>query len=220
MTLEATLAPLLHSPRLPEIVDALQARMRAEKVARERFYEEMTPEQKVEFIDGEVVMHSPARNAHLLVRSLVENLLHNYVAIHRLGVVHGEKCLCVFPRNDYEPDVVFFSAEKAAHFDAGTMKFPVPDLAVEILSESTAQRDRGVKFEDYEAHGVQEYWLIDAEESWVEQYVLRAARFELTLKSGTGEIASPTISGLRLPLRAFFDAAENLGALKALMAGA
>jgi Uma2 family endonuclease len=220
MTLQATLAPLLRSPQLPEIVAALQARIREESAARRRFYEEMTEEQKVEFIEGEVVLHSSARNVHLVVRSHIEKLLHTYVAIHGLGAVRGEKCLCVFPRNDYEPDVVFFGRAKAAQLEPDTMKFPVRDLAVEIPSESTAARDRGVKFEDCEAHGVAEYWLVDAEAEWVEQYLLRGGRFELALKSGTGEIASPAIPGLRLPLRAFFDAAENLATLRMLMASA
>ncbi len=220
MTLEATLEPLLHSPRLPEIVDALQAHIRAESAARQRFYQEMTDAEKVEFIEGVTILHSPAREVHLVVRDHIHFLLSAYVRLHNLGAVRGEKCLCVFPRNDYEPDVVFFGSEKAAQFRPSTMKFPVPDLAVEILSDSTAQRDRGVKFEDYEAHGVQEYWLVEAEQQWVEQYLLRDGRFELTLKSGTGEIASPTIRGLRLPLGAFFGEAENVAALKTLMSPA
>lgn len=217
MTLESALEPLLRSPRLHEIVDALQVRIRAETQARELFYKEMTDE-KVEFIGGEVVVHPPSRNSHLIVRSHIEMLLSTYVRIHALGEVRGEKCLCVFPRNDYEPDVVFFSPAKAAAFSAGTMKFPVPDLAVEVLSESTATRDRGVKFEDYESHGVVEYWVVDADAECVEQYVVRDGRFELALKSGTGEIASPAIRGLRLPIRSFFDAAANLAVLRELMA--
>jgi hypothetical protein len=36
-----------------------------EKIRRQQFYAAMTPEQKVEFIDGQVVRHSPARNRHL-----------------------------------------------------------------------------------------------------------------------------------------------------------
>ena len=104
--------------------------------------------------------------------------------------------------------------KRAARFTADTRKYPVPDLAVEILSESTQARDRGVKLDDYEAHGVAEYWIIDPDAEVVEPSLRRGERFYLALKSGSGEIASPTVAGFRLPIRALFDPAENLAALR------
>ena len=70
-SLETLLAPIRHSPQLVEAVDLLQEQIHAERQRRTKFYEEMTPEQKIEFIDGEVVLHSPARNVHLDVTSNV-----------------------------------------------------------------------------------------------------------------------------------------------------
>lgn len=213
------LEPILHSPRLPDIAAVLNERLRDETARREQFYEEMTDAQKVEFIDGEVVMHSPARNRHLSAKLKLAKLVDTFVEKHALGIVRDEKCLCVFPRNDYEPDIVFFGPEKANHFHSNTMKFPVPDFAVEVLSETTERFDRGVKFEDYEAHGVQEYWIIDPTEGreTVEQYVLEDGSFQLRLKSGSGEIASQVISNFRIPIRAIFDTKENLAALKTIL---
>ena len=49
---------------------------------------------------------------------------------------------------------VFFGPDKLASLSPDTMKFPVPDLAVEVLSPSTEVRDRGVKFEDFASNGV------------------------------------------------------------------
>ncbi len=46
----------------------------------------------------------------------------------------------------------------------------VPDLVIEILSPSTASRDRGLKRERYEALGVPEYWIVDPEDEIVEFY--------------------------------------------------
>jgi Uma2 family endonuclease len=218
MTLEAEIGPLRRSLRLPAIVDLLQAQLAKEAAARRKFYEEMTDEQKVEFIEGEVILHSPARWAHTACRKHIEALLDAYVERHSLGLVSGEKSLCVFPRNDYEPDVVFFGKAKAATIQPRTMKFPVPDLAVEILSESTARRDRGVKFEDFAINGVDEYWIVDPEAEVVEQYLVRDGAYELKLKTGAGEIVSRAIAGLRLPIRAFFDSKEKTAALRALLA--
>jgi len=217
--IESAIEPLLHSPLLPEIAETLQSRVREESVRRRKFYEELRDDQKAEFIDGHVVLHSPARDKHIAVRQNLERLLGTYVSLQELGKVRTEKCLCVFPRNDYEPDVVFFGPEKAAGLADDTMKFPVPDFVVEVLSESTEDRDRGVKFEDYESHGVAEYWIIDADAEVVEQYLRRGNRFSLALKSGSGEIASPTVPGFRIPIRALFHPADNLAALRQFMSG-
>ena len=216
-TLETLLEPLRHSPQLVEAVDLLQQQIRSERERRAKFYEEMTPEQKIEFIDGEVVLHSPARNRHLDVTKNLLVLLSTHVQVRNLGEVKSEKCLCVFPRNDYEPDIVFFGKAKAASLTPDTMKFPVPDLIVEVLSESTEPRDRGVKFEDFQAHGVGEYWIVDADRAVVEQYILRGAAFDLVLKSGSGELRSEVIPEFVVPVRAFFSAAENLAALRGLL---
>jgi len=216
--LETLIEPIRHSPQLVEAAGMLNAQIEDERARRRRFYEEMTPEQKVEFIDGEVVLHSPARNRHLDTTKFILTLMNTHVDLHELGTVKAEKCLCVFPRNDYEPDIVFFGREKAATLAPDTLKFPVPDLTVEVLSESTEARDRGVKFEDYAAHGVGDYWIVDAENGTVEQYLLNETGYELAQKSATGQIVSRAIDGFTAPIAAFFDSRENLAALRQLMA--
>ena len=207
------LEAILHSPLLPEYSERIQAKLREEAERRQRFYEEITEEHKWEFIEGQVIMHSPAKNRHLFAVKHITMLASTFVSIHRLGVVHTEKCMCRFQRNDYEPDVVFFGNDKASKFDSTTMLFPPPDLVVEVLSDSTAERDRGVKFEDYERH-VREYWIVDAEAEVVEQYVATDAGYELKMKAGNGLLMSAAIPGFELPVRAIFDEGANLEALK------
>lgn len=208
---------LLASPTLPETVARLTATLAEERNRRVRFYDEITPEMKAEFISGQVIMHSPATNEHSEIRGFIESLLTNYVNLHDLGVVRGEKSLCVFPRNDYEPDVVFFGPEKAAKLRRKTLKFPIPDMICEILSDSTEKRDRGVKFQDFEAHGVREYWIVSPDRRELEQYVLEKGRYALRMKSRTGEVASVVVKGFRAPLAAFFDAKANLAALRKVL---
>lgn len=54
----------------------------------------------------------------------------------------------------------------------------VPDLVVEVLSPSTAKRDRGYKRQVYEQCGVKEYWLVNPGEKTVEVYLLEDRRLE------------------------------------------
>ncbi len=212
------LAALFASPRLPDIAQEINERLRREAEARRQFYHDMTDDCKMEFIGGEVIMHSPAKARHVRVKDNILRMAQNFVIARDLGEVMDEKTLCVFPRNDYEPDIVFFGPAKAAGIKPDTMKFPIPDFIVEVLSDSTEERDRGVKFQDYEAHGVKEYWIVNAEEEWVEQYVEKVGRYELRLKSGSGEISSTVIPGFTVPVRALFDHKESLRVMQTLLA--
>src|SRR5262245_11960080 len=48
-----------------------------------------------------------------------------------------------------------------------------PDLAVEVLSPSTAPVDRGKKSQIYAQAGVREYWIVDPDGRTIELFVLR-----------------------------------------------
>ena len=84
------------------------------------------------------------------------------------------------------------------------MRFPVPDFVVEVLSQSTEANDRGVKFVDYAAHGVAEYWIVDADKRVLEQYGEREGRFELLTKTNNGTVASIAIAGFSMDVTAVF----------------
>ncbi len=211
------LEQLLDEPTLPETVEALTVHLAEERQLRDRFYDDVQPDQKAEFINGEFIMHSPALNRHLAVSKRLTALLDAFVETHHLGLVQTEKALCVFPRNDYEPDVVFFGVAKAAGLTPDTLKFPIPDFVCEVLSDSTEARDRGIKFRDFAAHGVAEYWIIDPDDEVLEQYILRGETYELRLKSGSGEVASHAVPGFFIPIRALFDVEEHLRSLRRLL---
>jgi Uma2 family endonuclease len=53
----------------------------------------------------------------------------------------------------------------------------VPDLVVEILSPSTAERDQSLKKTLYEGYGVPEYWVVDVEDHRIDRYVLSGAAY-------------------------------------------
>ncbi len=208
---------LLYSPRLPQVVEEFQAILQAEKEKRQRFYDDISEEHKAEFINGEVIVHTPVKLRHSTTSDNLFTLLHAYVQRENLGVVRHEKILVTLTRNDYEPDISFFSLGKSKDFSPDQIKFPAPDLIVEVLSPATEANDRGVKFEDYTLHGVSEYWLVDPGEEFVEQYTLQDDTYELLVKVRGGTIASQIIEGFEIPVRAIFDSQEQFSALKEFM---
>ena len=58
---DQALEQLLRSPRLPEAMRRLQAAARAEAKKRRYFYDVVTEQQKAEFINGEIIVHSPVK---------------------------------------------------------------------------------------------------------------------------------------------------------------
>ena len=214
----AVLEPVLRSPRLPQLVEELNRVVEAERSARQRFRDELTPEVKAEFINGEVIMDSPARYRHTNCRKLLTLILHTYVEKNHLGWVGDEKVLVALTRNDFEPDIVYYCPAKADKFLPDQIEFPTPDRAVEVLSETTEARDRGVKMEDFAAHGMREYWLIDPEKEFVEQYELAGGEYSLRAKQADGTLRSIVVTGFAIPVRAIFDRAENLKCLQQLAA--
>lgn len=213
------LAALKRSPQLPLYAEAVAQILAREQRAREAFYARHEGH-KCEFINGRAIVQDAGdRLGHLVVRGHLATLMSLRAQQRRSGLVLVEKALCAFPRNDYMPDIAFFRAEQAAGFSPKQWKFPPPDLAVEVLSPSTRRRDRGVKFEDYAANGVGEYWLVDPERETLEQSVLSGTEYRPTKPRADGLLVSPTLADWEFETRAAFATDRYEAALARLVAG-
>lgn len=217
--MDAILEPLTKSGKLVQYVRELNGFLQAEHVRRLAFRDWLPDGVKAEFINGEVVVHSPDRLSHTRARQRVSSLVRAHAMSRAIGEVLDEKAMVKFERNDYMPDVSFWRAEVARTFEPGQMFFPPPDWACEVLSPSTEHVDRSDKFDDYARDGVGEYWLVHPEEHYVEQYVLAGSQYELRGKFNSGTITSVRVPGFAVPVEAFFSDEQNLLALQAILAG-
>ncbi len=204
---------------LPTLLKELNDFWKTEQQKRTDFYELVHEDIKAEFINGNVIFHSPVKGKHWVTCTRLAGRLSIYVDDNDLGIVGAEKVMIRCTRNDYEPDIVFFKKETSQYFKDDQLIFPAPDLAVEILSKSTKGNDYGIKFEDYAAHNVGEYWIIDTEIESVEQYVLndsvensdvltdqnREQTYKLYQKlTKTGTLKSFAVEGFEIELKAIF----------------
>jgi len=212
-----SLNQILEMPNAAILAERIQSALEKEKTEREHFYEIIDENKKMEFINGEIIFQSPTKLRHTNSVKLLTNLLSNFVIKNNLGFVGSEKMLVSLTRNDYEPDVCFFDKSKSQNFKSDQMQFPAPDIAVEVLSPSTAKYDRQTKFQDYAAHGIAEYWIVNPEHETVEQYYLQNEEYELLLKAKDGTIESVVLPDFKIRIRAIFDEQINLEELKRLI---
>ena len=215
-------AQLLESPKAPQIIQQVQAILADEQNRRRAFYEWMDEDMKAEFINGEIVVHSPALEKHNAAVLRLGTLLSVFADTRELGIVRVEKALVELTRNSYEPDICYFGPAKAATIQPELLYYPAPDLVVEVLSKSTKKNDREVKFEDYAAHNVAEYWIIDPTRQTIEVYNLDAdteayALLELYRVGQT--VSSQQLPGFTIPVKTVFDASANVTALRTLLVG-
>lgn len=134
-----------------------------------------------------------------------------------LGFTGIEKVMISLTRNDYEPDICFFRKKRAEDFTPDQKTFPAPDFVVEVISESTEKIVRGIKFQDYAAHGIEEYWIVDPQSEIVEQYQLVEEEYKEIKKSGDGRIHCIVLQGLDIPVRAIFDKELNQEFIKEIL---
>jgi len=211
----------MESPDAPRQIEALNQAMNDEKRRRQDFREWVTPDIKAEFVNGEVLVHYPVKRQHWKITDLLSSLLSVYTRTKKLGSVGTEKVMIALTRNDYEPDLVFFSKEKSDAFTEDQVLFPAPDFVVEILSKRTATKDKGVKKQDYAAHGIREYWIVDPERKHIEQYLLFLPHDKqytpAKIFSMDEVIESRVIPGFIIPVRAVFEEEANLETLRDLL---
>ncbi len=94
----------------------------------------------------------------------------------------GGHCVAPFDVNfdDYnvvQPDIVVVLNDHRPRIQSEGLR-GAPDLAVEILSLSTASRDTVYKRALFHRFGVREYWIVDPEKETVECYKRAAEGFE------------------------------------------
>lgn len=207
---------ILEQPDAQLIIDKVKEVLILEEQKRHEFYEWLDEDKKAEFVNGQIIVHSPVLKQHTDATKYLTILLSTYVDLHDLGYVGFEKCLIRLTRNDYEPDVCFFNKEKSRDFKKDHKFYPAPDLVVEVLSSNEAH-DRVTKFTDYQQHGILEYWIIDSKAQTIEQYILEDEVYHLKLKAKEEMITSIAVDGFSIAIPAVFDKEANLKQLRMLM---
>ena len=162
---------------------------------------------RYELLDGELIMVPAPNIKHESVRSLLGRELINFIVEHKLGNLFYAPCDVMLSDTDVvQPDLLFVSREREHLLSDGQKVQGAPDLAVEILSPSTAKQDRSEKRALYGKHGVTEYWLVDPVAETVQIHRLQGGVLVPTRTFGREKtLRSPLLRGLELHLDDIFS---------------
>lgn len=160
-----------------------------------------------ELISGAHVATPALTLTHQKVLVRLIDLVAGYIDVHHLGVaVLGPFEVVLSDSDVVQPDLLFVAS---AHLDRlGERGLRgAPDLAVEITSEASRRTDEVVKRKLYEAHGVEEYWVVDPEIETVKVYRRSGDAFAHaaeTSREAGDSLTTPLLPGLTLPLARIF----------------
>jgi Uma2 family endonuclease len=154
-----------------------------------------------EIIDGAHYVNPAPTGYHQIILGNVLFALEKHVRSHHAGkVVTSPVDVALTDHDIVQPDIVFLRAGRT-HLIGKVVK-GVPDLAVEILSESNRRYDVRTKYELYERAGVSEYWIVDPDELGVRVFRREGNRFAPVDVGDT--ITTPLLPGFTLPLSDIF----------------
>jgi Uma2 family endonuclease len=162
-------------------------------------------EGKVELVNGELILMTPAGMEQGQVRADLLTRLNAYVRRHKLGRVYDAQTgFRPLNRNLRAPDVSFVCAERLPEGKSpkGFGHFP-PDLAVEVFAPGETVDDYKDKVHEYLQWGVRLVWLVDPNTQAVT--VCRPDGTRTTLTSNQVLSGEDVVPGFKCRVRTLFE---------------
>jgi len=127
-------------------------------------------------------------------------------------VLTSMECKLLIPEWDSErhPDIAVYLVPPTNRKGRTMWRTWFPDLVIEVVSESSRDRDYTEKRDEYWSLGIKEYWIVDANLTQV--LVLRRGKSDWIEKTLGANDACETklLPGFKLSCQAIFDAAGEM----------
>jgi len=166
-------------------------------VSYEQFLNWIDEDTHAEWVDGEIIMTSPASIRHQTIKNFLETTLTLFARAHNLGIVLSAGTQMRLPTAGREPDVLFVSNVHLGWLQPTFLQGPA-DIAVEIVSPESVERDYETKFNEYQSGGVPEYWLINATQNTAIFYRWQNGQYQVIPLDSEGRYHSQALPGFWL----------------------
>lgn len=166
-------------------------------------YEELAHEDlRCEYLDGVLIVHSPASAQHEDRLVFLATLLNTVIASRQLGRMYGPNLVMQLGEWRFCPDLSFLAAEHSDRLRGARVVGPM-DLVIELVSTSTRDYDLGEKRNAYHQGRIPEIWFIDADHKQVQVDMLEGEVYS-TNTFTSGRFASRVLPGLSIDVTWFW----------------
>jgi Uma2 family endonuclease len=179
----------------------MKTRIRLEKRAGPHTFEDfcalIREDQKADLINGVIYMASPENTDANDLGGWIYTLMRVFARRKKLGKVYVSRvALRLAEKHGPEPDIAFVRTEHLQRVKRGGVEGPA-DLAVEMVSPDSVERDYYLKRELYEEYGIPEYWIIDEMDQSVTLLRLKQGKYR-QVRPRQGELHSKVLTGFWL----------------------
>ncbi len=154
-----------------------------------------------EWVEGTLVDMSPVVEEHDELFQYLIGLFNVYLGLRTVGKIRVAPFtlyLPTSPNRRREPDIMFIRSEHQDRLQH-SMVSGAPDIIIEIVSAESVERDYVDKFDEYEAGGVPEYWIIDPTRQRTRFHRLGdGGKYNLIAPDAEGNYQTPLLPDLRV----------------------
>lgn len=126
----------------------------------------LTEEDKIELLNGELIIMSPVGPSHSGTIDLIDTQLK--VLLHKKAIVRNQGPVTLPYHSEPEPDLAVAKYRP----DFYTKSHPGPDdilISIEV-ADTSLERDRTVKAALYATHLIPTYWIVNLQDRQIEVY--------------------------------------------------
>ena len=164
-----------------------------------------------ELVDG-VLVEKPVGYEESVLACFLIQMFGNFVRQRNLGHVTGEQGMVrLFPGLVRIPDVAFASWDRFPQRRLSREPIPdlVPDLAIEVLSESNTEAEMRIKIGEYFSASVRKVWLVDPVSRTVREF--KSSDDSITFGEQDTMDGGTLLPGFTLSLRELFAELDRHG---------
>jgi Uma2 family endonuclease len=163
-------------------------------LSEDDFYRLADEDSDWEYLDGRIVMHSPASNRHEDLFSFLMTLLRAFLGEKGGAVVRGSRYPMRLDVNwSPEPDLMVVLERRRHLMTSQRLEGPA-DMVIELASASDPRLDRREKLPRYRDAGIPEMWFIDPYDQIV-RVERKTDEGYVTTTLSAGRLASAVVPG-------------------------